>query len=152
MEDGLYPISTLDDASALRAALTSQTVVERTYIVQPGDVLGTIAVKHDMTTAELRAMNPAYANTDMIKAGEKLVVQRAESLLQVKVLKTIRYTETIDYNTQTVYRDDKPVTYSKVTTKGQEGSQDVVAEITYVDGFETGRKVVSTTVTFPLRE
>ena len=147
MEDGLYPISTLDNASALRSALTSQTVVERTYIVQPGDVLGTIAVKHDMTTAELRAMNPAYANTDMIKAGEKLVVQRAESLLQVKVLKTIRYTEKIDYTTQTVYRDDKPVTYSKTKTKGVEGSQDVTADITYIDGVEISRTVTNRTVT-----
>lgn len=147
MEDGLYPISTLGDASALRSALTSQTVVERTYTVQAGDVLGTIAVKHDMTTAELRAMNPAYANTDMIKAGDKLVVQRAESLLQVKVLKTIRYTETIDYTTKTVYRDDKPVTYSKTTTKGVEGSQNVTADITYIDGVEVSRTVTNRTVT-----
>ena len=147
MEDGLYPISTLDDASALRAALTSQTVVERTYTVQAGDVLGTIAVKHDMTTAELRAMNPAYANTDMIKAGDTLVVQRAESLLQVKVLKTIRYTEKIDYTTQTVYRDDKPVTYSKTKTKGVEGSQNVTADITYIDGVEISRTVTNRTVT-----
>ncbi len=147
MEDGLYPISTLDNASALRSALTSQTVVERTYTVQAGDVLGTIAVKHDMTTAELRAMNPAYANTDMIKAGDKLVVQRAESLLQVKVLKTIRYTETIDYTTKTVYRDDKPVTYSKTKTKGVEGSQNVTADITYIDGIEVGRTVTNRTVT-----
>ncbi len=147
MADGLFPISTVKDAFEMQGKLTSQTVVDRTYTVQAGDTLSTIAVKHDMTTAELRAMNPAYANTDDIRIGAVLLVQRAQTFLQVKVLKTIRYTETIDYNTQTVYRDDKPVTYSKVTTKGQEGSQDVVADITYIDGFETGRKIVSTTVT-----
>ena len=147
LADGLFPISTVLQPSALQSRLTYQTVVERIYTVQAGDTLSTIAVKNDMTTAELRAMNPAYANTDRIDIGDELVVQRAQTFLQVKVLKTIRYTEKIDYNTQTVYRNDKPVTYSKVTTKGQEGSQDVVAEITYVDDFETGRKVVSTTVT-----
>ena len=146
-EDGLYPISAVQDSAQLKATLTSQTVVERTYTVQPGDVLGTIAVKHDMTTAELRALNPAYANTDMIKAGDTLVVQRPQSMLQVKVLKTIRYTETIDYTTKTVYKDSKPVTYSKVTTKGVEGSQNVTADITYVDGIEVSRTVTNRTVT-----
>jgi len=147
MEDGLFPISTVAEAAALKNTLTAQTVVERTYTVQAGDVLGTIAVKHDMTTAELRAMNPAYANTDMIKVGDTLVVQRPQSFLQVKVVKTIRYTEAIDYTTKTVYRDDKYVTYSKTTTKGVEGSQDVTAEITYVDGIETARVVTNRTVT-----
>ena len=146
-EEGLYPISAVYDAAQLRARLTAQTVVERTYTVQPGDVLGTIAVKHDMTTSELRAMNPAYANTDMIKAGEVLVVQRPQSMLQVKAIKTIRYTETIDYTTKTVYRDDKYVTYSKVTTKGVEGSQNVTAEITYIDGIEESRTVIKKEVT-----
>lgn len=146
-EDGLYPISTVQDATALLQRLTSQTVVERQYTIQPGDVLGKIAAAHDMTTAELRAMNPAYATTDNIKAGDKLVVQRPQSLLQVKVVKTIRYTETIDYTTTTVYRADQPVTYSKITTKGVEGSQDVTAEVVYVDGIETERIVTACVVT-----
>ena len=146
-EDGLYPISAVHDAAQLKAKLTAQTVVERTYTVQEGDVLGTIAVKHDMTTAELRALNPAYADTDMIRIGDKLVVQRPQSLLQVKVLKTIRYSETIDYTTKTIYRDDKPVTYSKTTTKGVEGSQDVTADITIIDGIEVSRTVTNRTVT-----
>ena len=146
-EDGLYPISTVQDAAALLQRLTSQTVVEKQYTIQPGDVLGKIAAAHDMTTAELRAMNPAYANTDNIKAGDKLVVQRPQSLLQVKVVKTIRYTEKIDYTTTTVYRDDQPVTYSKTTTKGVEGSQDVTAEVVYVDGMETERVIIACVVT-----
>ena len=146
-EDGLYPISAVQGADALKSTLTAQTVVERTYTVQAGDVLGTIAVKHDMTTAELRAMNPAYANTDMIKVGDVLVVQRPQSMLQVKAIKTIRYTEKIDYTTKTVYRNDKYVTYSNVTTKGVEGSQNVTAEITYIDGVEESRTVINREVT-----
>jgi murein DD-endopeptidase MepM/ murein hydrolase activator NlpD len=135
------------DATTLQGMLTSQTVKEETYTVQPGDVLGTIAVKHDMTTAELRSLNPRFANTDMIKAGDVLIVQRPKSMLQVKVIKTIYYTEKIDYTTKTVYRSDKPVTYSKVTTKGVEGSQNVTADITYIDGVEMGRAVTKRLVT-----
>ncbi len=145
--DGLYPTSTVWEGADLKEKLTEQTVVEKTYTVQEGDVLGTIAVKHDMTISELRAMNPAYANTDMVKIGDTLTVQRPQTFLRVKVIKTIRYTEEIDYNTQTIYNDDKYVTYSKVKTQGQEGSQDMVAEVTYLDGLESSRKVISKTVT-----
>ena len=146
-EEGLYPISALHGEGAMRDHLSAQTVVERTYTVQAGDTLSTIARQHDMTTTELRNLNPAVANTDAIQIGDKLVVQRAQTFLQVKVVKTERYTETIDYTTKTVYRDDKDVTYSKVTTKGVEGKKDVVAEDTYVDGVKTGRKIISETVT-----
>ena len=145
--DGLFPISTLFGREVLNQHLTAQKVTERTYMVQAGDTMSTIARKNDMTVSELMKLNPAYGDGNKLQIGDRLIIERAEKYLQVAMVKTIRYTESIDYNTQTVYRDDKPVTYSKVTTKGQEGSQDVVAEISYVDGVETGRKVISTTVT-----
>ncbi|MBQ8683509.1 MAG: M23 family metallopeptidase [Clostridia bacterium] len=145
--DGLYPTSTVGEADDINKILTAETVVKKTYTVQAGDTLSTIAVKNDMTTAQLRAMNPAYANTDMVKIGDVLTVQRPQTFLRVKVIETIYYTEKIAYNTQTVYNDSKYVTYSKVKTKGQEGSQDVVAEVTYLDGLESSRKVISKTVT-----
>ncbi len=146
-EEGLYPISTIRGEGAMRDSLSAQTVVERTYTVQSGDTLSTIALRHDMTTTELRALNPAVATTDAIRIGDTLVVQRAQTLLQVKVVKTERYNESIDYTTKTVYRDDKPVTYSKTTTKGVEGEKALVAEDTYIDGVKTGRKIISETVT-----
>ena len=145
--DGLYPTSTVGEAKDINKILTAETVVKKTYTVQSGDTLSKIAVKHDMTTAQLRALNPKYKDTDMVKIGEELTVQRPQLFLRVKVIETIYYTETIPYNTQTVYNDKQYVTYSKVKTKGQEGSQDVVAEVTYMDGAETGRKVISKTVT-----
>ncbi len=145
--DGLFPISTVFDTEALRERLTAKKVTERTYMVQAGDTANSIARKNDMTLAELMKLNPLLTDSNKLQIGDRLVIERGENFLQVAMIKTVRYTESIDYNTQTVYRDDKPVTYSKVTTKGQEGSQDVVAEVSYVDGAETGTKIVSTTVT-----
>ncbi len=145
--DGLFPIQSVVSADTLKNKLTSQAVVKQTYIVQAGDTLSTIAVKHDMTTRELRALNPSYANTDMVRIGDELTIRRPQSFLQVKVIKTISYTETIDYKTQYINNNNKPVTYSVVKTRGQEGSQVVTAEVTYVDGVESGRKTIATTVT-----
>ena len=145
--EGLYPISAVRDKAAMKKKLTSQTVKEMVYTVQAGDVLGTIAQQFDLTTSQLRDLNPAVANTDRINVGDKLTVQRPQTFLQVKVVKTVKYTETIDYKTKTVYRDDKPSTYNKVITAGQEGQRAIVAEDTYVDGLKTGRKIIKRTVT-----
>ncbi|MBQ7088988.1 MAG: M23 family metallopeptidase [Clostridia bacterium] len=146
-EEGLFPISTVMTGDEVRKSLTHQTVVEKQYTVQSGDTFSRIALKHDMTSAELKALNPQIENTNRLQIGDKLVVQRAQSFLQVKLVKTIRYTEVIDYKTQTVYRNDKDEGYSKTTTYGKEGSRDVVAELIYVDGVETERTVVSTVIT-----
>jgi murein DD-endopeptidase MepM/ murein hydrolase activator NlpD len=147
MEEGLYPISALHGEGAMRDSLSAQTVVERTYTVQSGDTLSTIARQHDMTTTELRNLNPAVANTDAIQIGDQLVVQRAQTFLQVKVVKTVTYTETVDYKTKIVYRDDQDTDYRRITTYGREGTRKVTAEDTYVDGVKTGRKVIKKTVT-----
>lgn len=143
---GLYPISTIRDKKAMKKKLTAQTVKEMVYTVQAGDVLGTIAQQFDLTTSQLRELNPSVANTDYINIGDKLTVQRPETFLQVKVVKTVKYTETIDYNTKRINRDDKPTTYVKVITQGQEGKREILAEDTYVDGIKTGRKIIKRTV------
>ncbi len=145
--EGLFPAASVTDKSALKAKLTSEAVVKKTYAVQAGDTLSTIAVRNNMTTAQLRAMNPAFANTDMVRVGDELVVQKPQAFLQVKVIKTIQYTEKIDYKTVYTSNTSQLITWSKVKTKGQEGSQDIVAEVTYIDGVETSRKTVSKTVT-----
>lgn len=145
--EGLFPAASVTNQTALKAVLTSEAVVKKTYAVQAGDTLSTIAVRNNMTTAQLRAMNPQFANTDIVRIGDELVVQKPQSFLQVKVIKTIKYTEKIDYKTVYTNNTAQLVTWSRVKTRGQEGSQDIVAEVTYIDGAETSRKVVSKTVT-----
>ena len=147
MLEGLFPALTVVDGNTIRDKLTSEAVVKKTYTVQSGDTLSQIASKNDMTTAELRNMNPAYASTDMVHIGDVLTVQRPQPFLQVRVIKTIYYSEKIAYNTQYKQNTSKPVTYSKVLTKGEEGSRDIVAEVTYLDGLESNRQIIQSTVT-----
>lgn len=87
-----------------------------------------------------------YPTSGIHEAPKMTELMSTPSLLQVKVIKTKRYNEPIDYTTKTVYRDDKPVTYSVTVTKGVEGSKAIVAEDTYINGVAAGRKVISETV------
>ena len=52
------------------------------------------------------------------------------------MIRTIKYTETIDYDIIKEKDSTKYTTYEKVKVKGVEGSQNVVAEVTVVDGVE----------------
>lgn len=146
--EGLYPISAVaEDTAALTDILTTEVVNAKYHLVVAGDTLSSIARQYDITTAELRGMNPKYADTDKVKVGEELLVQRSRARLQVQVVKTVVKTEVIDYKTKTVYRDDKPVTHNKVTTKGKEGSMDVTFEYVYLDGEEIAVNRVAEVVT-----
>ncbi|MBQ7088987.1 MAG: M23 family metallopeptidase [Clostridia bacterium] len=134
--EGLYPITAVVEGEVLLDTLTRQVEPQRTHVVVQGDTLSAVARQYDVTTAELRRLNPQYAESNTLTVGEELLIRRARPLLQVKVVKTAVVVETIDYKTKTVYRDDKPVTYNKVTTKGKEGAKDVTYEHVYLDGEE----------------
>lgn len=145
--EGLYPISAVVEGDTLTELLSRQVESQRTHRVAEGDTLASIARQYDITTADLRLMNPDYTTNSALKAGAELLVQRARPCLQVMVVKTVVKQEVIDYKTKTVYREDKPITYSEVTTKGKEGSKDVTFEYVYLDGVEIEVTRVSETVT-----
>lgn len=144
--DGLFLSESLKDQAAMQKKLTSQAIVKKEYTVQKGDTISGIARKLDMTTSELRAMNPKVKN-DLIYDGQTLLVQRPQPFLRVKVVRTIQYTEELPFTTEKKYDKNKYETYEKVLTYGKKGSQNVTAEVTYVDGVEQGRTILSMEVT-----
>ena len=147
-ETSLFPISTLKSVEDIRKRLESQTTVEQTYTVQSGDTFSGIADKHDMTSEELKMLNPQIENTNKLQIGQELLVQRPQYFLQVVVVKTVREDGvTVPYKTRTVYRDDKYTDWSNVKTKGVDGTKTVLTEITMLDGYELDSVVVEEIVT-----
>lgn len=143
--DGLYPVSSLLSIEEMSGKLNTETVTAAYYTVVKGDTLGRIAGKNNMTLSELKEMNPEAE--ELIHIGDQFLVQRPQSYLQVQVVKTIRYSEDIAFDIEKQADDSKYTTYEKVLTKGKKGSQDVVAEVVYVNGAEESRTILSTTVT-----
>lgn len=143
--DGLFPVSSVISADDMKAHLTAQTVVDKFYTVISGDSPLLIASKVKMTLAELRALNP---DLDAKMYPDKVItIQRAQPYLRVQVVRTIEYTETLNYETKTVQDATKYQGYSTIRTKGVEGQQLVKAEVTLIDGVEQSRTILSTSVT-----
>jgi len=136
----------------LAEILYSTKSEEVIYEVQKGDTWTWIAQRNGMTSDELLELNPGY-NIDKLQIGEQLTLSAAVPYLTMTVVRQERYVDQVNYE---VEYTDTPDMYQgdiRVTSKGQYGSADVVANVTYINGEETARTVVSSvTLVEPVTE
>ena len=129
----------------LAELLYSTKTAEVTYTVKSGDTWSEIAEDHDMTSSELLEMNPGY-DIDRIQIGEVLTLSEAVPYLTVTVKQREYYVEDVMYD---VEYTDSAYLYKgdyEVTSPGEYGAADVVANVTYVNGVETERTVLSSVI------
>ena len=126
----------------LAETLYSTKTAEVTYEVKKGDTWSQIANSNGLTSAELLALNPGY-NIDKLQIGEVLTLSASVPYLTMTVVQRERYIDEVNFDieytdTNTLYKGDY-----KVTSPGEYGAADVVANVTYVNGEETERTVLS---------
>ena len=116
---------------------------EVTYTVEDGDTYYGIADMYDLTLAELLNMNPGY-DAMSLHTGDVLTVSQAVPYLTVVDVERQSYVQDVPYGLQ--YKDD-PDMYKgdyEVVSAGTYGKADITANVTYINGEETGRQVVAT--------
>ena len=136
------PTSEIMNLGYIAELLYSTKTAEVTYEVKKGDTWSQIAAKNDMTSAELLALNPGY-NINKLQIGEVLTLSASVPYLTMTVVQREHYVEDVMYDieytdTANLYQGDY-----EVTSKGEYGAADVVANVTYVNGEETARTVLS---------
>ena len=144
VREGYYPTEKIMNLGYLAELLYSTKDEEVTYTVKKGDTWSEIAEAHDMTSKELLAMNPGY-DPNRLSIGEVLTLSAAVPYLTLTVTEQERYLADIPYDvaytdSANLYKGDY-----KVTSKGVYGKADVVANVTYTNGEETERTVLSYT-------
>ena len=149
---GYVPTESIMNLGHIAEILNSTKAGEVTYTVVKGDTWGQIANDHGMSSAELQAINPGY-DIDHIHVGDSLTISNAVPYLTIVVTERQNYVDYVDYDI--TYEDD-PNLYQgdyRVISKGVYGTADIVADVTYVNGVETERTVLSTvTLTAPVTE
>ena len=136
------PTSEIMNLGYLAETLYSTKTAEVTYTVKKGDTWSQIAEKNGLTSKELLALNPGY-NIDKLQIGEVLTLSASVPYLTMTVVQRERYVDEVMYDieytdTANLYKGDY-----KITSAGQYGAADVVATVTYVNGEETERTVLS---------
>ena len=149
---GYIPTESIMNLGQIAEILNSTKAGEVTYTVAKGDTWSKIANDHDMTSAELEAINPGY-DINHIHVGDSLTISDAVPYLTIVVTERQNYVDSIDYDI--TYEDDSSLYKGdeRVITKGIYGTADILADVVYVNGVETERTVLSTvTLTAPVAE
>ena len=126
----------------LAETLYSTKTAEVTYEVKRGDTWSQIAENHGLTSKELLALNPGY-NINKLQIGEVLTLSASVPYLTMTVVQQERYVDQVNFDIEYTNSADMYQGDYKVTSPGQYGAADVVASVTYVNGTETERTVLS---------
>jgi murein DD-endopeptidase MepM/ murein hydrolase activator NlpD len=121
--------------------LLKGSLEEKKYKVEEGDVLGSIAEKHKLTTAELLKLNPGLDEDGALKIGSELKVTVNKPLVHTVVKKEVNEIEKIAYDKEVVEDSSMNKGDTKVKQEGEDGETSVTFISTEVNGSQTDKNV-----------
>lgn len=144
VKKGIYAPSSFMSADDIRAKFSSSTN-PMYYTIQEDDYLSDISKATGLTKAQLHALNPELDERRLIP-GKKINISQPEVYLGIQIVKTITYSEEIDYETVKIEDNSLYKTQTKVKKSGKKGEKEIVAEVVYVDGVQVDKNIISETV------
>lgn len=142
---GIYLLSSIRDEQETIAQLTSARESRKVYVAQEGDTVVGIIQKYGMTIDGFKELNPSAEMG--IRAGQMLNVTETENYLPVKCVREMESLTFLDYETVEVETSSLNVGIRSVLVKGERGEKKSTVEVTYIDGIESSRQVLSSVVT-----
>ena len=140
----VYVANELLTVAEIETKLQENTTGETTYTVQKGDTFNGIAYANDMSVSDLKALNPDL-NINRLMIGDVLNVKEEIPFLSVKTVEKVAYLEPIECPVETVEDSSIYEGSSKIVSKGIEGEAEVHATVTYVNGTEKEREILTST-------
>lgn len=145
LQTKLGKTSLLKNLDAMREYLTEPVTEAGCYTIQSGDTFSAIAPRYGMSAEELMDLNNGE-DPGTLQIGDEIVVSAEVPRLTVKSTYVEEYDEAIPYETEWVADSDLYKNRTRTIVEGQDGSQQVTAEITVENGNEIGREILETTV------
>ncbi len=145
IKDGLYVENGIVPESDLLALLTSQEEEDTYYTVVEGDAPLSIASKLGISYDELKKLNPDIDTNCYV--GTQILINTAVPFLSVQITRSEEYDVVLDYASISVEDSTKYEGTTVLIQEGVEGSAHIISDVTYVNGYEVSRTVVSEEVT-----
>ena len=156
LENGIYFNESFQDEAEVEQLLSGVQQAEKSYTVQSGDTIWSIAQKNGLTVKELCEMNTGFTangengltQNSKILPGDALTVVREEETLEVRITKVESWEEEIAYTTETIKSKELNSGTKRVTQKGENGVRTVTAQRVYdTNGNQLSQQILSTVVT-----
>ncbi len=135
-----FHISKLENMEQAAEILENGKKEVRSYTVQKGERIKTIADKFGTSIEHILAMNKGVGET--LNEGMELRFEQRVPLLSVRSVQTVAITEPVDYDIEKIKDDSSYEDEVKITRRGSKGAEKVLARITKVNGVETERSVL----------
>ena len=131
---------------AVRALTLGSGVDDNYYTVKKGDSLARIAKEFSLKVSDIKKANPALSVNEVIHPGQMLNAVKPENWLNVKYTETVTREEKLPF--ETVEQPDASLytTQKKTQQEGKEGKREVIAKVTYINGMEAEKEILSQTV------
>lgn len=178
--EGYYPLGSIMTVDEIAYIVTQESELQQmTYIVKEGDTYTSISTTFSMTAERLLEINGLLPEADDDETGDKnsgkdkpndtpvniletvspptagdvLKVEYLKDVLSIKYTYVEEYISAIQYETENVADSTHYIGYSIVEQRGSNGSANMVAEVSYVYGVETERKIIkNVTLVEPVNE
>lgn len=152
-EPGLYLTESIVSEDSIIKLITSKKNVAMYYTVVEGDSPLGIIDKLGMSEEEIAKLNPDFSLKSSLFVGDKLLITQEEPFLAVSVTRKEVYEEATDFDTEYTEDSTHYQGSSTIIQDGVEGTELVTADVSYINGIETRRKVISrTTITEPVTQ
>ena len=136
-------LTTAGDAEVLRAALDDYLDAYRSDADgERAAFVGNLVIEDGLYPTTL-VNSVSEAKADIAAGGTD------EAKLKVKVIKEETYEQAIPFSTVEIPDETRLEDYRETTAAGAEGVASVTAQVTYIDGKETARQVLSSEVVTP---
>ena len=156
LENGIYFNESFQEEAEVEQLLSGVQQAEKSYTVQSGDTIWSIAQKNGLTVKELCEMNTGFSangengltQNSKILPGDALTVVREEETLEVRITKVESWEEEIAYTTETTKSNELNSGTKRVTQTGENGIRTVTAQRVYdANGNQLSQQILSTVVT-----
>jgi len=109
------------------------------YKIQSGDVLGSVAKKHNLTTSELLALNPDITVDTVLQIGQEVNVTVAKPFVNLEVKKKKKVADVIPFKKvveedPTMYKGEKVI-----KQEGANGKKETTYALTSENGKQTSK-------------
>lgn len=144
LKEGIYLISSLQKEPDVIKLLTSSKEKKQVLFAKEEQTVLDIIHEYGMDLDEFNKLNPSAEKG--IRTGQLLYVVKHENYLPIKYIREMETLSFIDYQIMEVETSSLNVGSRVTLVKGERGEKKSNIEITYIDGIESGRKVLESVV------